>query len=103
MPVGDGEALRRLVAATADVVRLYVEKKAGFPATKRTTRGTLDALAPFLTPQTRGRLAEFLRTADLVKFAGHAPPAEVVPLVLLRARETASAVAEECTRDAIAS
>jgi hypothetical protein len=98
MPVGDAESLRRFVAAAADTVRGYLERKAGIPAPSRTTRRTLDAVAPILTRETHYRLEEILRAADYVKFAGHAPAAEVARLYLQRVRETVATVADELAR-----
>lgn len=93
--VGDRESLRRFVASAADIVREYLERKAGIPAPHRTTRRTLDAVTPVLTRETRHRLEEILRAADFVKFAGHVPADHIARLYLRRARETVASVANE--------
>lgn len=96
--VGDRESLRRFVASAADIVREYLERKAGIPAPQRTTRRTLEALAPVLTRETRHRLEEVLRAADFVKFSGHVPADHIARLYLQRARETVAFVASDMNR-----
>ncbi len=57
------------------IVRTYVEARFSIRAPERTTEEFIrDALkSPDLTPAHRRRLADFLETSDLVKFACHRP------------------------------
>ena len=59
----------------SSIVRTYVEARFSIRAPERTTEEFIrDAVkSPDLTPTHRRRLADFLETSDLVKFACHRP------------------------------
>jgi hypothetical protein len=69
------------------VVRRYIERSHGIRAPEQTTEEFLAAAKthPHFTPEVLARLADFLRSADLVKFAGVG---------------SSAAVAEDAVRDA---
>ena len=63
------------VVRLSSIVRTYVEARFSIRAPERTTEEFIrDAVkSPDLTPAHRRRLADFLETSDLVKFACHRP------------------------------
>jgi hypothetical protein len=82
------EAMAAWYAATADVLREYLESAEGLPARERTTSELLWALPPRLAESgLRRRLQGILRRADLVKFARAQPTAEDAASFLADARE----------------
>lgn len=70
------------------IVRRYIERTAGVHAPEQTTEEFLREIShhPAFTATQRDRLANFLESADLVKFAGYQPMATAVDESVRRAR-----------------
>jgi hypothetical protein len=70
------------------IVRRYIERTVGIHAPEQTTEEFLREIGehPAFSPSQRDRLANFLASADLVKFAGYQPMASAIDDSVRRAR-----------------
>jgi hypothetical protein len=99
----EGEQVDTFYVELSYIVRQYLENRYELRAPELTTEEFLNQViaAPQLSNDHKGLLRDFLRQADLVKFAGLRPSAEVIELSLSTAsrfldetRENAPLVAE---------
>ena len=79
-PRPTGEAIDAFYVKLSGIVRRYLEDRFGLRSPEQTTEEFLDDLvrSPDLVRAHQDLLREFLRGADLVKFAHHVPDAEGV-------------------------
>jgi hypothetical protein len=90
--------LKEHYSEALDVLRVFVERRAGVPAMDRTTFELLGALrrSPVSAPA-RDRLAGLLEDGDLVKFAKQVPAAEEADALVPAARDWVELVHRELT------
>lgn len=88
-----------------EIVRVYVERKFGLAAPEMTTEEFLQTLSRSQTtvPYDRQRLAEFLQTCDLVKYAAAVPSPDDAEAALKAARTFVNATAVAAAREQSAS
>jgi hypothetical protein len=81
------ERFHEFFVRLSDIVRRYLELRYGLSAPERTTAEFIREMGghPVLGPEHQRLLAEFLRAADLVKFALHRPPAREAEAALAAA------------------
>ena len=90
------QALQPFYFRLTDILRHYIEGRFGLQAPRSTTAEFLSEMghSRILTIDQQQTLGQFLRSADMVKFARHEPPAETGQAALQQARffvdETAS-------------
>ncbi|MBG83015.1 MAG: hypothetical protein CMJ40_00545 [Phycisphaerae bacterium] len=95
------QALQPFYFRLTDILRHYIEGRFGLQAPRSTTAEFLNEMghSRMLTIEQQQTLSQFLRSADMVKFARHEPPAETGHAALQQARffvdETAPSVDSE--------
>ena len=99
-PRPDAKSVDAFFVKLSFVVRRYLEDRFGLRSPELTTEEFLDELSrsPDLVRSQRELLTEFLRGADLVKFAGHVPDADAVQAAI----DAASHFLEETREVALA-
>jgi hypothetical protein len=75
-----GDAVDAFYVSLSGIIRRYLERRYGFHSPEQTTDEFLEQLSssPDLTHAHQDLLQQFLRDADLVKFAHHVPDADAV-------------------------